>query len=152
MYHKGYGIYLGLSNNTAIFANHLKNNTISVYLYSSYNNTVYANSIENNGNGISLLLSSKNTIYRNNLENNSIGMGFDKSSDNTIYNNNFVNNAQQVQTANSVNIWNIQSSGNYWSNYSRVDNDKNGIVDTPYIIDDNNKDEYPLIAPIIIGT
>ena len=152
MYHKGYGIYLGLSNNTAIFANHLKNNTISVYLYSSYNNTIYANSIENNGNGISLLLSSKNTIYRNNLENNSIGMGFDKSSDNTIYNNNFVNNAQQVQTANSVNIWNIQSSGNYWSNYPRVDNDKNGIVDTPYIIDDNNKDEYPLIAPIIIGT
>ena len=151
MYHKGYGIYLGLSNNTALFENHLKNNTVGIYLYSSYNNIVYTNYIENNGNGISFLLSSKNTIYRNNLANNSVGIGIDSSSDNTIYNNNFVNNAQQVQTVKSANIWNSADSGNYWSNYLGVDDDHDGIGDTPYIIDDNNKDEYPVMEPIPIS-
>ncbi|MGB9853630.1 MAG: NosD domain-containing protein [Candidatus Bathyarchaeales archaeon] len=151
MNNKSYGIYIGFStNNTVISANQLKNNTLSIFIYSSYNNTVSTNYIENStSSGISLSSSSKNIIYRNNLANNTVGISLSDSSDNMIYNNNFVGNAQQVQTDKSINLWNSASSGNHWSNYQGVDSDNNGIGDTPYIIDENNKDEYPLMKPIV---
>jgi len=37
------------------------------------------------------------------------------------------------------------SGGNYWSNYNGTDSDGDGIGDTPYIIDENNQDRYPLM-------
>jgi len=38
------------------------------------------------------------------------------------------------------------SGGNYWSDYAGVDADGDGIGDTPYVIDENNTDRYPLIS------
>ena len=37
--------------------------------------------------------------------------------------------------------------GNYWSGYNGTDSDFDGIGDTPYIIDSNNIDHYPLMNP-----
>jgi hypothetical protein len=52
----------------------------------------------------------------------------------------------------SANRWDNGSIGNYWSNYlskypnvSEVDN--TGIGDTPYKMDENNIDNYPLMYP-----
>jgi len=47
------------------------------------------------------------------------------------------------------NVWDdgYPSGGNYWSDYAGVDADGDGIGDTPYIIDDNNIDHYPLMGP-----
>jgi hypothetical protein len=39
------------------------------------------------------------------------------------------------------------SGGNYWSDYNGTDADHDGIGDTPYVIDANNTDQYPLIQP-----
>jgi hypothetical protein len=36
--------------------------------------------------------------------------------------------------------------GNYWSGYNGTDSDQDGIGDTPYIIDENNTDHYPLMG------
>ncbi len=44
----------------------------------------------------------------------------------------------------STNIWNYGSKGNYWSDYNGTDDDQDGIGETPYIINENNKDKYPL--------
>ncbi len=154
MDNKSYGIYIGYSTNkTAIFENHLINNTVGIFIYSSYDNTVYTNYIEySNSTGVSLSYSSKNIVYKNNLANNIVGIGLDNSSDNLIYNNNFLSNSQQVQTAKSANVWSSTADrGNQWSDYQGIDGDQDGIGDTPYVIDENNKDGYPLMKPIPIG-
>jgi len=79
------------------------------------------------------------------------------SSNNTIYHNNFVNNTNQVyQEENFNNTWNevYPSGGNYWSDYNGTDlysgpyqniTGSDGIGDTPYVIDANNIDHYPLM-------
>jgi hypothetical protein len=84
------------------------------------------------------------------------------SSDNSFSHNNFINNTNQVELTESLsNIWDdgYPSGGNYWSNYSGVDEksgpDQNlpgsdGIGDTPYVIDENNTDHYPLMNSYVI--
>jgi len=58
----------------------------------------------------------------------------------------------------STNIWDdgYPSGGNYWSDYNGTDlfsgpyqniTGSDGIGDTPYVIDENNRDRYPLMKP-----
>jgi len=37
--------------------------------------------------------------------------------------------------------------GNYWSDYDGLDVDDDGIGDTPYAIESNAQDDYPLMNP-----
>jgi hypothetical protein len=46
----------------------------------------------------------------------------------------------------SVNVWNYGDEGNYWSNYNGQDLNVDGIGDQPYVIDENNQDNYPLMG------
>jgi parallel beta-helix repeat protein len=101
-----------------------------------------------------------NTVRENNIHNNErgiyVGMG---SSGSLIYHNNFTNNAEQVHISMpAANIWDdgYPSGGNYWSDYAGVDLKKgpnqnehgsDGIGDTSYVIDANNRDRYPFMSP-----
>jgi hypothetical protein len=115
---------------------------------------------------VSFLESENNLIVGNNIMNSSnpaigdgTGIAFWGASNNTIYHNNFINNPVQAYDDSfnspfSVNIWNDRypGGGNYWSDYlTRYHNakmmDESGMGDTPYVIDAQNKDRYPLMEP-----
>ena len=131
---------------------------ISVTGPGSYN-TIFGNNITGKSKcGIKIYHGSSNTVYENYVANSAVGvkLGFDyefpdrKVEDNVFYHNNFVNNTQYVVIGYvpDSNFWNNGKKGNYWSNYNGTDNDGDGIGDTPYIIDDNNTDYYPLMEPL----
>jgi parallel beta-helix repeat protein len=135
-----------------------------ILYYSSYN-SVNGNNLTHfvqtmqygGGYGVWLDSSSYNTISGNNITiSEVVGIYSSESSNNNIYHNNFINNAQQVYSVDSVNIWDdgYPSGGNYWSDYKGVDlfsgpcqnvTGSDGIGDTPYVIDANNTDHYPLM-------
>jgi len=120
-----FGIYLSFSGTNIVSGNVVFNNDVGIYLLSSSGNIFAGNSILSNSNyGIYLILSGENTFYHNNL-----------------------NNINQAEiTAEVVNLWNYIGEGNYWSDYTERDLDGDGIGDYPYKIDNNNKDNNPLMG------
>jgi hypothetical protein len=66
-----------------------------------------------------------------------------------------VNNTNEVVTDGLANVWDNGSSGNYWSDYvtkypNATQVDSSGIWNTPYVIDTNNTDHYPLTGPLVV--
>jgi len=119
--------------------------------------------------GVKLLHSCNNRFTENNVtENNQWGIRvLGDQHDNIIYHNNFIDNgpgdriqvsmlppAADALVANPS-IWDNGTSGNYWSDYltrypnaSEIGN--TGVGDTPFYINENNIDHYPLMEPYII--
>jgi len=155
--HGNYTIYIGYSSGNMVVANNFTSNRLNLFLYFSLNNTIRCNSLSSNFQAIHLLYSSNNTIFENTIGNNMIGITFALSSGNLIYCNNFVNNIIQVESENSTNIWDNGPAigGNYWSGYkdrypNALELNGSGIWDTPYIINEDNKDRYPRVNPVNI--
>jgi len=110
--------------------------------------------------GVQLANSYGNTISGNNIADKDFGVWLNSSSNNKLYSNNFLNNTEQVhiETSGYANSWDhgYPSGGNYWKDYVGSDlhrgiyqneTGSDGISDTPYVIDENNTDHYPLVKP-----
>jgi len=129
---------------------------IGVRLYEgSESNDIFDNNITNSGIGVGLERGCpSNRIIGNDIAFNAKGISIDDSSNNQIYHNRIRNNTDQVDTDQSVNVWDndFPSGGNYWSDYTDADKysnateiDASGLWNTPYVIETGNKDNYPLI-------
>jgi len=152
------GVFLWLTNNTQVNGNDVSANGgpgISIG-YKSLNNTIIYNTVSNNAHeGISLGWenSTDNRIIGNNITHNvwaGIYIVWSTVSDNEFYHNNLDNELQVTSgSIDALNVWDngYPSGGNYWSDYAGIDSDGDGIGDTPYIIDANNRDNYPFMNP-----
>ncbi|MDH7564439.1 MAG: NosD domain-containing protein [Candidatus Bathyarchaeota archaeon] len=156
-----YGIWFSLSSSNLVSSNLVTNNSYGFVLILFSNlNAIVRNVISGNVYGIRLdYVSEQNIIHGNAIESNQGGALFILSSNNYIYHNNFINNVAQVQVSGRFqNIWDdgYPSGGNHWGDHALVDvlsgpfqNElgSDGIVDVPCIIDVDNIDRYPLVAP-----
>jgi len=166
-YNSYHGIYINAYNATVENCEFFDNTLNGVYLYSTYSSTFIGCRIYGNNNGMVLVLSSyndiercefsnnsvyalkilnsyANTLYHNDFYDNLVGCYLENSADNLIYFSNFIGNTQHVVDYNA-NMWDNGSVGNYWDDYDGVDTNWDGIGDTPYEIDANSIDHYPLI-------
>lgn len=64
---------------------------------------------------------------------------------NTFYENNF--GRLSDFPVDKTNFWDNGSVGNYWSGYEGVDENGDGIGDTPYVINAEAQDRFPLMNP-----
>lgn len=165
----------GIAIKRGSFANIIQGNTIldgevgifeeSSTMYSlTGRNQIINNTITDNNVGLSLYSSTGDNqapsheadkIIQNIIADNNLGIEISASSNypigNTLYHNNFFNNGHQVKVNNPVsNVWDdgaSPSKGNYWSDYAGLDGNGDGVGDQPYIVNSENKDNYPLLRP-----
>ena len=167
----GTGIFLGpVSGENTVIGNTVSNNDQGILSdFASANiitgNIITKNNVLNNGIGIHLLCVYYHTVIENNVKNNGTGIFLQTCSpylNVKAYHNNFIKNNYQV----SVNPFShpgdpslyafdddYPSGGNYWSDYTGVDEKKgtnqdetgsDGIGDTPYIFT-GGQDKYPFM-------
>ena len=158
------GIHLGYSGKNSLSSNNCSSNSAcGIRLTCSSNNTIdYGECNRNDLHGIWLgNASDDNTLSDTNLSSNDAnGIHISDSSGTIVYRNIFINNTDNHAYDDSgvENLWNASypMGGNYWDNYTGVDEfsgpsqdqpGPDGIGDTPYEIDVDSFDYYPLMAP-----
>lgn len=154
------GVYMYNTSAVALFNNVITfNNSSGVFMEASYNNTMEYSLLGNNTFfGIRLDDSNEISIVGNIVSWNELaGISFFNLTGSNFCSNNFLNNTEQVRSDDSPNAWDNGVEGNYWGNYNGTDfysglskneTGSDGIGDSPYFIDVNNQDNYPLIGPV----
>jgi len=148
------------------YYNKFINNTVvhsdrGIVVSASDYNIIINNTFRNNDIGIRLVSHAENNIIiRNLLKSNSRGVELSFSDNNLVYLNIFDNNEfRNAENNGGVNKWDNGSIGNYWHDYDGIDDDDNGIGDTPYNITDysgspgpDSQDRYPIwyAKPMVI--
>lgn len=108
---------------------------------------------DNEGSGITVRFQSGHDILvvGNKISGNGVGVSLEYAGLTTIYGNDFLDNTVQAaqDSFTGVALWDngLPDGGNYWSDYTGVDENYDGIGDTPYMIDSTNMDRYPLMQP-----
>ena len=153
----GYGIYLGQSENVSVERNTLTSHRWEgIILIGSTSNSILGNEVVGNEDGINLWQSNLNVIEDNTVANNSNGLWIWESTQNRVFHNRILWNTVQAYDS-DVNTWDdgYPSGGNFWSDYLGSDiysgpnqnlPGRDGIGDTPYALDMNTMDRYPLLV------
>lgn len=141
----------------------IKNFTIGIWLWTT-NNVITKNALTENLLGI-LLSGVDNTITENIIAHNRDGIFFganqpgDIPSNITLSSNSFIDNARHLSgcicvdfnNEEEMHTWDNGEIGNFWSDYTGVDEDGDGFGDMPYVIDALNHDRYPLMKGVAVA-
>jgi parallel beta-helix repeat protein len=155
-----YALFVWESMVFDIIENEFFNNEYAIYFWDDVLScNITGNNISGNVHGIYLDIPDNdyNIISENTVAYNEFGIIISQSNNNSVYHNNLINNTNQASD-DSYNKWDndYPLGGNYWSDYSGVDNFKgpnqdipgsDGIGDTNYSIDSDSVDNYPLMQP-----
>jgi parallel beta-helix repeat protein len=160
------GIDMFRSGGNVIEKNHISDNWAGIELFHSTGNVIIRNVITNNRfSGIGLLSGAERNLLIENLIVTKTYYGecieLWNANNNTLYHNNIISVYALVRISwlgGGTNFWDdgYPSGGNYWSNYTGIDfysgpyqneTGSDGIGDTPYTIDADNVDRYPLMSP-----
>ena len=156
--HNGQGALFAYTNDCKIINSRLSHNFYAILLAESSNCVIQRNNLSNNGYCAIYFENSDNCIVtENDVRQNYCIFGMRHgSTNNKLFHNNFVNNPWIGAFDRSCqNAWDDGVEGNYWSDYNGSDSffgpyqnmsGSDGIGDTPYIIDENNQDNYPLMG------
>jgi len=153
---EGVGIELSYETcDNVISKNYIEKNALGINMGPTFNevsagNIIIENMIrENNGWGIKLdPTQTKNLIYHNNFINNNVTEGLQVSNPGQYT---YRDRQAQWLPANP-NSWDNGVEGNYWSDYevrypAAVESNMSGVWSTPFYINENNVDNFPLVTP-----
>lgn len=124
--------------------------SIGIWIGGVYGALVEGNVLHNNGHGIWGFGAIGCNITGNEISGGDIGVILEDSYDCCTFGNDFVRNkVHAVCDRGSLgNVWDDGARGNYWSQYDGVDENLDGVGDTPFVIDEDDLDRYPLMDPV----
>jgi parallel beta-helix repeat protein len=144
----GIGLLGGNSSGNSIVGNVIAEGSFGIMMESVSEEHVEANNITGNEFGIYLTRASNSTFVRNNFVNNNYSAYSGVFFNGTYLNPDYPAGYSNAQSASQQNVWNQDGKGNFYSDYNGTDMDHNSVGDTPYVIDENNQDNYPLISMV----
>jgi hypothetical protein len=157
-----WSIFLENAHSNTIISNNCGHLRLGYINQTSSYNVISGNKINPETRSLYAILignSSHNVFYNNYIVNsqstlgggNGVVFGSESSYNNSFYHNSFIgsNNHVIVYDGDSLgsNFWDNGNEGNYWEYFSGADANGDGIADSPYVIDANNVDRYPLMKP-----
>lgn len=142
-----YGLFISNSSFNTISNSDLSKNKHGIYLSNSSHNFIANSTVQfSDYVGMGISFSSSNIITNCTLADNYVGFHLSDSTSNLIFHNNFINNTYQAFDLEGNNSWDNGVEGNYWSDYAGGDANGDGAGDTPYIIDLDSRDNFPLVT------
>lgn len=159
-----YGIWMSWETGTEVSNNTIEGNTeFGIYTeYRCKSNAIVDNMLSGNGYGLALTNECDgNTVANNTIEGSAhYGIYLSTPIDNLVFGNilmgnngtSSVHDPLLVQAFDGgANFWNTTSYGNLWGDWMSPDDDGDGIVDLPYLIDGGaSQDSYPLSVSIAV--
>ncbi|MEA3281683.1 MAG: NosD domain-containing protein [Euryarchaeota archaeon] len=160
---ESHGIYLRNTSDICVFHNDVSRNGGygGIIAYMCNDTSIYRNLIHDNVcryGGITIYSTTWCDVAENQEWNNTNGIHVRYSDHCLFFDNIFASNGDSYNS--HSNVWNIPFSygpsivggtyagGNYWSNYTGVDSDGNGVGDVPFQIPGSDEyDNYPITAP-----
>jgi len=147
--------YMEYANSNLIKNNTCNGFTIGYYGYTCSSNIVIGNIMKGDDFlpwGIGIDNSGTDNIFAGNSVSGYPGLGYGglgvslaaNALNNTFYHNNFFDNGKNAVVTEAANFWDNGNQGNYWDDYEGTDNNLDGVGDSPYLINANNIDRYPL--------
>jgi len=155
-----YGIHLDSSTSINVTANSVSASSYGIYIEWSDDVTINADTFSASWIGVYVTSSRDIIATSNTILGNERGIHLGSSINVTIHHNGIISNGVQAwDDSGSENRWDdgYPSGGNYWSDYAGADDCRgpaqdicpgpDGLGDTPYVIDADSQDRYPLLAP-----